>query len=209
MKKLILILTFFPVFCFAQHTPSYERTQCLKSDIQLGEVKFSYAETFDIGDLIWSAPVIAKYCEKETFDPGKDGGWKSDCNYRSMRGNYGDAFSWCMVAKYARKLCPHPWRVPTAWDIYYTAQIIAQEDKSWFYDNWMYSGHSTKDHTDYSGFEAGFGAFWSGELDSGGKPYYVMYGNDWIKLGKIHRSFGIQLRCVKGDVNISIQGMDM
>lgn len=76
----------------------------------IGVVRFKTAETWSLGNQIWSDAVMASNCQKETY---QGGGGNADC---SRNPNYGDLFSWCAVVRFEKELCPSPWRVPTKED---------------------------------------------------------------------------------------------
>jgi uncharacterized protein (TIGR02145 family) len=78
---------------------------------------------------IWSDVVLAPGCDKTGFAGGSTPSFNIDCRRNEtaspsgarptsqQTGNnayYGDLFSWCAVMMHAEKLCPAPWRVPTA-----------------------------------------------------------------------------------------------
>ena len=63
----------------------------------------------------WSGAVTAVSCQKTSFDGGRRAdNTSADC--RSNPGFPGDLFTWCAVVRFADRLCPHPWRVPTQQD---------------------------------------------------------------------------------------------
>jgi uncharacterized protein (TIGR02145 family) len=88
---------------------------CNNTTLNLGTVSFtSGTEITIIGDNIsqfWSRPVTATGCQKTNFNSGSTVSANADC--RSNPNYPGDLFSICAVLKYADKLCPYPWRIPT------------------------------------------------------------------------------------------------
>jgi uncharacterized protein (TIGR02145 family) len=92
-------------------------TGCTTSSIPLGTVGFSSTDTWVVGAQTWSAPITVTYCAKTTYDGGSTATniFHADCRSNAAL-IYGDLFSWCMASQYAERLCPSPWRVPTAAD---------------------------------------------------------------------------------------------
>jgi uncharacterized protein (TIGR02145 family) len=80
----------------------------------LGTISFASSETWTIGAQTWSDAVQATNCNKTSFNGGTSSNYSFDC--RSNPEYKGDLFSWCAVFHFAAKLCPAPWRVPTADD---------------------------------------------------------------------------------------------
>jgi uncharacterized protein (TIGR02145 family) len=86
----------------------------------LGIVSFVTDSTWKISNgiitQIWSDAVQATNCNKIMFDGGdfRSLNFKADC--RSNPNYKGDLFSWCAVMRFAKQLCPDPWRVPTQQD---------------------------------------------------------------------------------------------
>jgi hypothetical protein len=76
---------------------------------------------------IWSDPVTASNCQKETFDGGSQTSFNADCR-SNPSGFRGDFFSWCAVVRFAEVLCPYPWRVPTREDFMRLSNALC--------DNW-------------------------------------------------------------------------
>jgi uncharacterized protein (TIGR02145 family) len=77
-------------------------------------------EEIKLGGKIWSGPVTASNCQKETFNGGRmvarerNLSLNADC--RTNPRFEGSLFSWCAVVRFADELCPYPWRVPTEKD---------------------------------------------------------------------------------------------
>jgi hypothetical protein len=92
---------------------------CVPSNINLGTVGFASTVTHVVsgpyGSQTWSAPVIATYCDKTTFNGYSTGRPAADCR-NNTEASYGHLLSWCMVVQYAADLCNPPWRVPTPED---------------------------------------------------------------------------------------------
>ena len=63
---------------------------------------------------IWSRPVTAEGCQKQTYENLTRNDLKADC--RDNPGYNGDMFSGCAAMMYAATLCPPPWRLPTMSD---------------------------------------------------------------------------------------------
>jgi len=86
----------------------------------LGRVSFATNQTWAISGngitQVWSDAVTATACQKTTFNGGcwETRSFNADC--RSNPGRRGDLFSGCAVVRFARQLCPPPWRVPTVRD---------------------------------------------------------------------------------------------
>jgi hypothetical protein len=82
---------------------------CSPAAFSLGTIAFANADTYTRNGIILSAPVTPSGCQKGDF------GGSANC--RNANTGY-DAilYTWCMVAQYAAKLCPSPWRVPSAED---------------------------------------------------------------------------------------------
>jgi uncharacterized protein (TIGR02145 family) len=92
---------------------------CVSSNLTLGTVGFASTLTHMVsgayGSQTWSAPVTAAYCDKTTYNGGETDSYRSDCR-NNTQALYGHLYSWCMVKQYALKLCPAPWRSPSASD---------------------------------------------------------------------------------------------
>jgi len=73
-----------------------------------------------VGSQTWSSPVTATHCRKTTYAGGSSGNYSTDCRSNNStdaaNASYGDLFSWCMVKRYAARLCPSPWRIPSKTD---------------------------------------------------------------------------------------------
>jgi len=85
----------------------------------LGIVSFHSTNTWTIEGRgvtqVWSDAVTASNCQKTAFAGATNvDGLNADC--RSNPNAPGDFFSWCAVVRFADKLCPYPWRVPTLQD---------------------------------------------------------------------------------------------
>jgi len=67
---------------------------------------------------IWSDAVSATNCQKTTFnaDPWAGDSYRFNADCRSNPDYSGDLFSWCAIIRFAKQLCPAPWRVPTMQD---------------------------------------------------------------------------------------------
>jgi hypothetical protein len=91
---------------------------CNSNTLNLGVTSFTAgSEITIVGNgisQIWSRPVTATGCQKETFNGGTTNAPSADC--RTTPGYAGDYFSGCAVLQYADVLCPAPWRVPTHYD---------------------------------------------------------------------------------------------
>jgi hypothetical protein len=91
---------------------------CNNSTLNLGTVSFtSGTEITIIGDnvsQVWSRPVTATGCQKTNYNGGSNSIYYADC--RTNPNFAGDFFSQCAVVRYAEKICPPPWRVPSIAD---------------------------------------------------------------------------------------------
>jgi len=85
---------------------------CDGATFTLTSAGFANPTTYNVGGMIWSAPVTAAVCSNKTTMQSNTSA--SDC--RSNPGYDGDYFTWCMVMTHAPILCPSPWRVPTEQD---------------------------------------------------------------------------------------------
>jgi hypothetical protein len=91
---------------------------CTNNTLNLGTVSFTAGtEVTIVGNgisQIWSRPVTATGCQKQTYDGGTYTNYHDDC--RDNQGYAGDFYSGCAVTHYASTLCPPPWRVPVQAD---------------------------------------------------------------------------------------------
>jgi uncharacterized protein (TIGR02145 family) len=86
-------------------------------EFDLGTVSFATSQTWVVGNQTWSDAVTATGCNKtnlKTVSRGDTFVQLADC--RSNPDFPGDLFSWMAVNQFRNKLCPTPWRVPTASD---------------------------------------------------------------------------------------------
>jgi hypothetical protein len=93
-------------------------TLCNTGTFNFGTVSFTAgSEITIVGNgisQIWSRPVTAIGCQKNTYNGGSTFTPNVDC--RTASEYAGDYFSGCAVMRYAGVLCPAPWRVPTRKD---------------------------------------------------------------------------------------------
>jgi len=87
----------------------------------------------------WSDDVTATNCQKTIFNGGDCySNFNADCRSNPVisRRNqiHGDFFSWCAVVRFADKLCPYPWRVPTRAD--FTILNIILNNRSEYFSRW-------------------------------------------------------------------------
>jgi hypothetical protein len=91
---------------------------CTNNPLNLGTVSFTAGTAITIVgngvSQIWSRPVTATGCQKETFNSGSIGSANADC--RKNEGYAGDFYSGCAAFRYHAQLCPPPWRVPSVFD---------------------------------------------------------------------------------------------
>ncbi|MDR0694402.1 MAG: hypothetical protein LBF81_03780 [Prevotellaceae bacterium] len=92
---------------------------CTNNTLDLGTVSFTAGDPVQIVgngvSQIWSRPVTATGCQKETYNGGTLDNADADCRKNT---NYaGDYFSGCAAFRYHAQLCPPPWRVPSALDV--------------------------------------------------------------------------------------------
>ena len=92
---------------------------CNSSTLNLGTVSFTAGTEITITgnniSQIWSRPVTATGCQKTSYNGGSNNNYNADC--RTNPNYAGDYFSQCAVVRYAEKICPPPWRVPSRADM--------------------------------------------------------------------------------------------
>jgi uncharacterized protein (TIGR02145 family) len=90
---------------------------CNAGTLVLGATSFTAGNEVEIiGNgisQIWSRPVTAEGCQKQSFDPDTS---KHVADCRANPDYNGDLFNGCAVIYYGGQLCPPPWRVPSARD---------------------------------------------------------------------------------------------
>jgi uncharacterized protein (TIGR02145 family) len=70
-----------------------------------------------VGDQQWSDVVSVTNCDKTSWDSPGTAPFQTECRNSDGNNNFhGHYFSWCFVMRYAARLCPSPWRVPTVED---------------------------------------------------------------------------------------------
>jgi uncharacterized protein (TIGR02145 family) len=117
----------------------------------LGTVRFKTSEIWKIGDQEWSDVVTATNCQKETFDGGTNNPANFNADCRKNITGFGDLFSWCAVVRFARHLCPAPWRVPTVRDFIQLDEALGGEGER--------RRNDSKTLVEYNIWGGGFGGF--------------------------------------------------
>jgi hypothetical protein len=97
-----------------------ESIGCNNNALNFGTVAFTAGTTITVVgngvSQIWSRPVTATGCQKTTFNGGSSVTQSYNVDCRSNPSYSGDLFSFCATFRHAEKLCPPPWRVPSARD---------------------------------------------------------------------------------------------
>ena len=171
-------------------TPVHVVSGCIVSHINLGKVEFLSNKTWSFGDQTWSAPVMAGYCDKTTFDGGMEKGYKADCRNHTEK-KYGHLFSWCMIANYATQLCPSPWRVPTKKDF---NKLDGHTTGNKLSKQWSYGGYARGSSVREESTEANY---WSFTESNTSNAYYLNYNRAYLYVNPSLKSNGFQVRCVK------------
>jgi uncharacterized protein (TIGR02145 family) len=181
---------------------------CVESNLTLGTVGFASTVTHVIsgvyGSQTWSAPVVATYCDKTSYQGSEANGYKADCrkNPDKPSGHY---FSWCLVSQYSEQLCPSPWRAPTRDDFCLLDKLVRDVSvcsnsnlDALFVELWggTYGGYyNSGGHIIYLGTTA---FYWSPLAfdDKAGVAFAYASGSVYPQYYQ-EKHYGIQVRCVK------------
>jgi hypothetical protein len=140
-------------------------------------------QTWTFGDQTWSDAIQMPDCNKEAFE---DSETVSQGRSYTSGGKAYYYYNWAYVNANKNKLCPSPWRVPTALDF---GVLVSYNILSTVADAWGTGGYaigsSIKDVSSSA-------YFWSSEV--GGHYYYYYLGEYADDLTK---AAGMQVRCVK------------
>jgi len=179
--------------------------------VSLGTVSFHTNQTWTIEGYgisqIWSDAVTATACQKTTFN-SSSGSLDAIRFYAECRSNPdfpGDFFSWCAVVLFANKLCPYPWRVPTAEDFLDLATAFGQSDVSpqFIIDNYInrWGGHFSGESImgGYIAHRGSMGSYWSQTELGLVAGRFWSFENIWgvAGLAGTTKSTGMVLRCVR------------
>jgi hypothetical protein len=178
-------------------------TGCTTASINLGTVGFTSSATYSRYGLTISSPVTVSYCNNRNYPTfgldGEDNGeFKADCSRNEYRTSYGSWFTWCMVAQYASKLCPNPWRVPTK-DEHCLIVNGYTTDCSVNVSFFNAAGYVTNQYeNEYDVNDRRNGAWWTSTMDSYLAAYYLQTVREvaWPD-EHMRKSAGAGLRCVK------------
>jgi len=232
MKK--ITITFFAIVLslgvLAQQNTTIAMTGCNLNTPgwgeSLGEVRFSWSDWARNPELyhnrvirdeagqpiqLWSSPVEAENCRKETFDGGNARrGFNADCRY-NPRGP-GSLFSWCAITRFAEELCPYPWRVPTVEDFITLDRALGgtgsaqrtSRHHSMYRNTWGFTTNVS--YVDGRGrFQGRFIAgayFWSASERNATEAFTLSIIRDAFRTNPQNhalKSSGFRLRCIRTD----------
>jgi uncharacterized protein (TIGR02145 family) len=182
---------------------------CVESNLTLGTVGFASTVTHVVsgayGSQTWSAPVVATYCDKVSYNGGEANGYKADCR-RNPDNPSGHYFSWCMMSQYGEQLCPSPWRTPNQSDFCTLDKNLRNSYEcqsnyliALYVNNWGATGNDS-----YMNYETSHSwlvcNYWS-STSSDPRYAYLLHGD--LASGYVvmttfnHKFYGYQVRCVK------------
>jgi uncharacterized protein (TIGR02145 family) len=184
-------------------------TNCQAASFNIGAAKASFASpaTYNINGLIVSAPVLVDSCRKGNYKGGANQyhDYGADCR-SNIKAEYGDLFSWCMVARYADILCPSPWRVPTREDFCTMSKLSPVQCASYVEspspkldeNGWLAGGYCNADGG--LGGQNGEGYYWSSSQRSPTEGWEAeVLGNGFRPQGNgiDKKYYGQSVRCVR------------
>lgn len=229
MKKLLLVIAIVSVSNISAQTGNGCNTNRPGWGESLGEIRFSKSEGARNPELhhnrvirneaglpiqLWSSPVEAENCRKETFNGGNARrGFNADCRSGLTADHTSlSLFSWCAIVKFAEELCPAPWRVPTVDDFITLDKALggtgsvqnSRDLASAYIHTWGFIGvHHVNDR---GRLQAAAGRYWavSEKNETDGFILYVSRREPFTNNAQGHalKSFGHPLRCVRTDDGI-------
>jgi hypothetical protein len=160
-----------------------------KADGQKGKTPphAASAKTWVIGDQTWSDAIRIPECNKASFIKSET---EPDCRSYTEGGNTWYYYNWEYVSRYAAKLCPSPWRMPTKEDF----DILTENKSTGFPDIWGYGGRANASAMENVSVH---GNYWSSTENSSQTGNQMYYGSSGIFVGRFIKFYGDQVRCVK------------
>jgi hypothetical protein len=160
-----------------------------KADGQKGKTPphAASAKTWVIGDQTWSDAIRIPECNKASFIKSET---EPDCRSYTEGGNTWYYYNWEYVSRYAAKLCPSPWRMPTKEDF----DILTENKSTGFPDIWGYGGRANASAMENVSVH---GNYWSSTENGSQRGEQMYYGSSGIFVGRFIKFYGDQVRCVK------------
>jgi hypothetical protein len=177
MKTIVTIIMLCGVLGgYAQTTPRYAAS----------------TKTWTFGEQTWSDAIRIPECNKSSF---ADSNTDPQCRSYTQDGKTWYYYNWPYVNKHAARLCPSPWRVPTATDF---ETLSGYTDVSALSDAWGYGGITNS--TSVYGTGSAIRYWSSQEFSSFTNGAYYLHSYTDGSVGLLYdglKRYGFQVRCVK------------